>query len=187
MLTIFMYGLSIAALIYAERLRSIQKQARSTVKLYELQGSLMEFLRHEGTTISNADYRKARKMLEINERLLFVYSCHRPSLFHIKTLFSFINKRAKPVYDMDKKAKALRPKNEHLRELQLALASRIRWSVFYNTPIYIFGLMAISIFPIMVSLSTMKSTQAFYDWYKKAIEDEFKWWLEAKYHQLHIH
>ena len=181
MLSLSLIIIIIGGLFLAERLRSIQKRTRSYLEFTKLQGEIMDFLLEEGKGLNNSEYRKARKIVEMNDALIKVYSCQRPSSFHIKSFFSFLNQFAKPVYDLDKRVQALRPKNQKLKELQNELAGTMEWSLFYNTPSYVILLMILSIFPVIVSLFAYKRTKDFHKWYKKIVTEQSKDWFSENY------
>jgi hypothetical protein len=182
MFTLSLIILIIGGVILSERLRSIQKRTRSLLHFTNLQADIMNFMMSDGYGLSNSDYKKARKIVEMNNTLVKIYSCQRPSLFHTKTFFNFLNHFAKPIYDLDKKVQALRPKNEKLKNIQNELAETFEWSVFYNTPLYVIALMLLSIFPVLISLFAYKRTREFHKWYKKIITERSKEYITNNYH-----
>lgn len=182
MFTLSLIFLLIGGILLTERLRSIQKRTRSLLHFTELQNDIMEFMRSEGQLLPNGEYKKARKIVEMNNTLINVYSHQRPSYFHILTFFKFLEHFAKPVYDIDKRVQALRPKNENLRKLQMELAETVEWSIFYNTPIYVKLLIMLSISPIIVFLFARKRTKGFHQWYKRVITEQSKEYISENYH-----
>lgn len=183
MLNISFIVVIIGGLIFLEKLRSIQKRTRSYLKFNKLQSEIMDFMRKEGTNISDSDYRKAREIIEMNYFLIDVYSCKRHPLFHIKTFFSFLNTFAKPVYDIDVKVQSISPTNEKLKELQSKLVRTIEWSIFYSTPLYILFVVIFSLSSFLIYVFAVKRTQlAFYSWYKRVILEQFKNNVSEKFH-----
>jgi len=147
----------------------------------------MDYMLTDGSNITNSDYRKVRKMIDINNKLLEVHSCYRPSSFHIRTFFSFLKSYAKPVFDMEKRVQALRPKDERLKELQTELVYGIEWSIFYNTPRYVIFFIVFSIFPFVVYSFAVRRTREFYKWYNAIIDKQAKSRLSQKYGSFYPH
>lgn len=188
MLTISLVFVIIGGVFLAERLRAIQKHSKSRLAFIQYQREVMTLLRDENLQLSSSEYKKVRKILSANSSLLEIYSCQRPSVFHTRFLFGFLNGIfAKKAYEYDKIVHSLKPKDERVIALQVKLNKLITWTVFYNTPKYILGLFVVMLAPVVLSVIAIKSTKDFRRWYRDIIRTYSKENLHNKWGSLTLH
>ncbi len=185
MLTVSLIIAIIGGAFFVERLRSIQKHSRSHLVFMTFQRKVMDLLRSENLDVSKADYKKLRKLLSVNDALLDVYSCQRPSLFHTRFLFFFLdNNFIKKAYEYDKMVTSLKPKDERVVELQADLNRLIEWTVFYNTPRYVLILSILILIPMIFALQTKIG---FKQWYSEILKRYSKKEFNNKLGHLMLH